>query len=142
MADEDDVRALLDVYSESAHAQDTDRFLTLFADDVRIFDLWNTWEYVGAEAWRESVVGWFSSLGDDRVVVSFADVDVTVGGDLASVSAFATYAAVSSSGERLRQLQNRLTWVLARRDGRWLVTHEHTSSPVDDSTGKVVLARG
>ncbi|WP_072803461.1 YybH family protein [Rhodococcoides yunnanense] len=140
MADEDDVRALLDVYTESAYAKDTDRFLTLFDQGVRIFDLWSTWEYVGLPAWAESVGQWFSSLGEDRVVVEFAEVEVTVGGDLASVSAFATYAAVSASGERLRQLQNRLTWVLVRREGRWLVTHEHTSAPVDDS-GKVILAR-
>ena len=141
MTSEDEIGALLDAYSASVYAQDVDRFMSAYADDVRVFDLWGAWEVVGATSWRESIVGWFSSLGDERVVVDFDDVKISVGGDLAAVVAVITYSAESAGGVRVRQMSNRLTWVLARIEGAWLVTHEHTSAPVDDSTGKVILER-
>jgi len=140
MADQDDVRALLDVYIASAYAKDVDRFMTMYADGVRIFDLWGTWEVRGAGAWREGIAGWFGSLGEERVVVEFDDVEVTVGADLASLTAMVGYSAESAAGDRVRQMTNRLTWVLSRTDV-WRVIHEHTSAPADDATGKVILER-
>jgi uncharacterized protein (TIGR02246 family) len=141
MADSDDVLELLTVYKESAYAKDVDRFMTMYADDVRVFDLWGSWESTGASAWREGISGWFGSLGDELVLVDFDDVDVSVGGDLASLTAFVDYSAESAAGERVRQMTNRLTWVIARTDGAWRVTHEHTSAPVNDATGTVILER-
>ena len=38
-------------------------------------------------------------------------------------------------------MNNRLTWGLRKTHGTWKVVHEHTSAPVDMSTGKVDLAR-
>ena len=141
MTDREDVAQLLATYSDAAYGKDVDRFMTLYAPTVRVFDLWGAWEVRGAEAWRESVSGWFGSLGDERVVVEFDEVDIALGGDAGSVVALVAYSAESASGDRIRQMTNRLTWVLARTDGLWRVTHEHTSAPVDDATGKVILAR-
>ena len=141
MTDADDVAALLTVYSEAAYAKDVDRFMTNYAEEVRVFDLWGSWQVTGAAAWGEGIAGWFGSLGDDRVVVEFDEVDVAVGGELAAVNAFVAYSAESASGERIRQMTNRLSWTLTRRDGAWLVTHEHTSAPVDPESGKVILSR-
>jgi ketosteroid isomerase-like protein len=41
----------------------------------------------------------------------------------------------------LRSLQDRLTWVLVRKGGGWLITHQHTSFPVGDDL-KAILRRG
>ena len=136
-----DVSELLTVYSESAYAKDVDRFMTNYADDVRVFDLWGSWEIRGATAWSEGIAGWFDSLGDDRVVVQFDDVEVAVSGELAALNAFVAYSAESASGERIRQMTNRLSWTLARSGDAWLITHEHTSAPVDPERGKVMLSR-
>ena len=141
MSDTDDVRALLAVYSESAYAKDVDRFMTMYDDDVRIFDLWGTWQITGASAWRTGIEGWFGSLGDERVLVDFDDITATVSGELAALTAMVGYSAESAAGERIRQMTNRLTWVLTLTDGGWRVVHEHTSAPVDDASGKVILER-
>ena len=141
MTDTDDVRSLLAVYSESALAKDVDRFMTIYADDVRIFDLWGTWQISGVSAWRHGITAWFGSVGDDLVVVDFDDVAISVGGDLAALTAMIEYSAQTPAGERVRQMANRLTWVLARTDASWRVIHEHTSAPVDDATGTVILQR-
>ena len=141
MTDEDDVRALLSIYSESALAKDVDRFMTMYATDVRVFDLWGSWELAGVAPWRDQIAEWFGSLGDERTIADFDSIEVSVGGDLATLTAMVDYSAESPSGERVRQMTNRLTWVLARTDGTWQVTHEHTSAPADVDTGKVILER-
>ncbi|MBK4348974.1 YybH family protein [Lacisediminihabitans changchengi] len=135
-----DVTALLTTYSAAAYAKDVDLFMTSYADDVRVFDLWGSWLITGAATWRESIAGWFGSLGDERVIVDFEDIEIAVGGDLAALNGLVQYSAESTSGERLRQMTNRITWTLARRNGAWLITHEHTSAPVDEATGKVILS--
>jgi ketosteroid isomerase-like protein len=85
---------------------------------------------------------WFGSLPDDETVaVSFDEVRSQPGEDVAAVSAFTKFAAVSPDGQELRSMNNRLTWVLRKdADGAWRIAHEHTSAPAGDG-GKVQLRR-
>jgi uncharacterized protein (TIGR02246 family) len=136
-----EVESLLDAYRDAVDAKDVDAFVAIFADDVRVFDMWGTWSHDGIDAWREMAEGWFGSLGDERVRVDFDDVQTTVGEDVAVLSAFVTFAGLSADGEELRSMNNRLTWGLRTVDGTWKVVHEHTSAPVEIATGKVDLRR-
>lgn len=133
---------MLERYAAAVRAKDVDALVSLYADDVRTFDLWSVWSYDGKDAFRGMVREWFGSLGDDEeVVVEFDDVRTANGGDVAVVSAFTAYAAVSSDGTRLRSMNNRLTWALRKDpDGEWKVVHEHTSAPAGEG-GKVQLQR-
>jgi uncharacterized protein (TIGR02246 family) len=136
-----DVRALLDAYRDAVRAKDVDAFIAIFADDVRVFDMWGTWSHDGIDSWREMAVGWFGSLGDELVQVDFDDVQTTIGDDTAVLSAFVTFAGLSADGEELRSMNNRLTWGLRKTGGSWKVVHEHTSAPVEMATGQVDLRR-
>jgi uncharacterized protein (TIGR02246 family) len=133
---------ILTAYAAAVRAKDVDAFLGLYADDVRNFDLWGEWSYDGKEALRAMVAQWFGSLPDDEVVaVAFDDVRTQAGDDVAAVSAFTTFAALTPDGTELRSMNNRLTWVLRRDDaGAWKIAHEHTSAPVGDE-GQVNLRR-
>ena len=133
---------MLTAYAAAVRAKDVEAFLDLYADDVRNFDLWSEWSYDGKDALRAMVTEWFGSLPDDEVVaVEFDDVRTQPGSDVAAVSAFTTFAAVSPDGTELRSMNNRLTWIL-RKDagGAWKIVHEHTSAPAGDE-GKVQLRR-
>jgi uncharacterized protein (TIGR02246 family) len=136
-----EVAAVLEEYRDAVHAKDVDRFVAIFADDVRVFDMWGTWSHNGIDSWREMAEGWFGSLGNELVRVEFDDVQTTVGDDVAVLSAFVTFTGLSADGDELRSLNNRLTWGLRKTDGRWKVVHEHTSAPVEMATGKVDLKR-
>jgi uncharacterized protein (TIGR02246 family) len=133
---------MLEAYAAAVRAKDVDSFMELYADDVRTFDLWQEWTYDGKDALREMVAGWFGSLGDDEeVAVRFDDVRTQGGSDVAAVSAFTSFAAVSPDGTESRSMNNRLTWVLRKEpDGAWKIAHEHTSAPAGDE-GKVQLRR-
>jgi uncharacterized protein (TIGR02246 family) len=137
-----EMEEMLDAYAGAVRAKDVDAFAALYAEDVRTFDLWSVWSYDGKDAHREMVSEWFGSLADDEeVVVEWDEVRTQAGDDVAAVSAFLTYKAVSRDGTELRSMNNRLTWVLRKDgDGAWKIAHEHTSAPAG-AEGKVQLRR-
>jgi uncharacterized protein (TIGR02246 family) len=138
---EDQAATVLSRYRGAVLMKDVECMMALYADDVRVFDAWGVWKYEGADAWRHAVEQWFKSLQDEIVMVDLEEVRIAGGSDLATISAIATYAAVSKQGEQLRSLQNRVTWSLARRENAWKIVHEHTSAPVGFDDLKAILRR-
>lgn len=135
------IQPLIDGYAAAVHARDADAFMRLYDPAVRVFDAWGVWSYEGAAAWRGTVEQWFGSLGDERVRVDMDEVQVQGGPELAMLSAIVTYAGISAAGERLREMQNRLSWVLRRGADGWTIVHEHTSAPLGFDDGKAILQR-
>ena len=137
-----DVARLIGTYQSAAFDKDVDAFMRLYDPNVRIFDAWGVWMYEGAEAWRRTVEGWFTSLGAERVKVSFDDVQAWIGKDVSSVSAIASYAAVAAPGAAPhRTMQNRITWVLRTVGHVPRIVHEHTSAPLGFEDMKAILVR-
>lgn len=131
----------LDTYQSAVLAKNAETFMHLYAPDVRVFDTWGIWSYEGAAAWRIAVEGWFSSLGDERVKVTFEEPKIVTGPGFAAVSAFVTYAGISAQGQALRAMQNRLSWVLKSSGHVLRVVHEHSSAPIGFEDGKALLKR-
>jgi len=123
-------RALKD-YAAAVLAKDIDAFASLYDPNIFVFDAWNVWSYEGAEVWHANAKEWFTSLGDERVVVEFKDERTSMSATLAYASATVRYTALSAAGEVLRSIQDRLTIVLELRNGEWKIVHQHTSIPVD-----------
>ena len=140
-ASEQPIYRLFDAYQTAVFGKDVDAFVELFDADIHAFDMWGQWSYQGIAAWRKMAADWLGSLGTDRVVVEFADIHVTTCSDLAFAHATVTFRAVNPDGQKLREMQNRLTWALSYRPGGWKIVHQHTSAPVDPATGKLILKR-
>ncbi|HEY6353751.1 MAG TPA: nuclear transport factor 2 family protein [Burkholderiaceae bacterium] len=135
------IARVLESYQAAVYAKDVDALMRLYNPDVRVFDAWGVWSYDGADAWRRAVEAWFTSLGTERVKVTFDAVKISEGREFAVVSAVVTYAGVSAQGEPLRSMQNRLTWAL-RVSGHVLrIAHEHTSAPIGFDDQKAILQR-
>jgi ketosteroid isomerase-like protein len=132
---------VLDDYKAAVFAKDVDSFVALYDEDVLVFDMWAVWSYDGIASWRDMAAGWFGSLGNERVIVDFSDARTTVGQDLALVDAFVTYKAVTADGVELRSMDNRQTMALRRKNDGWKIIHQHTSSPIDVDTAKVIFKR-
>ena len=135
------IAQILESYKAAVLARDADAFMRLYDADVRVFDTWGVWSYDGAEPWRRAVEAWFTSLGAERVKVTFEDVRSTPGRDVAIVSAIVTYAGISAQGEPLRAMQNRITWGLKTIGHVPRIVHEHTSAPVGFDDMKAILQR-
>jgi ketosteroid isomerase-like protein len=131
---------VLETYKASVFAKDVDAFLALYDEKARIFDMWEKWSYDTRADWRGMVVGWFGSLGTDRDVVDFSEVQTLVAGDVAFAHAFVGFKAVSADGKVLRGMVNRISLVLARKGAAWKIVHQHTSAPLDGTT-KAIFQR-
>lgn len=138
MNDIDDVPS---AYIAAVYAKDLQAFLALYDEDVVVFDAWDQWIYRGRAAWSAMVKNWFDSLGEESVRVSISPVFSHAEGDLGTLCAIVRYAGLNAAGEELRALENRHSWTLKRRESGWVILHEHSSSPADFKTMKVMLQR-
>ena len=138
---EKQVQRVVETYQSAVLAKNAETLMHLYAPDVRVFDMWGTWSYDGAAAWRVAVEGWFSSLASETCKVTFDGVQILSDSGLAAMSAIVTYAGFSAEGRELRSMQNRISWVL-RISGHVLrIAHEHTSAPVGFDDTKAILKR-
>jgi ketosteroid isomerase-like protein len=108
-----------------------------YADDIVYFDLVPPLQYIGSAALRERFSewfdGWMGSIG-----MELRDVSVSTGGDIA-----AAFMLLRASGTRTGGIEVgywvRVTNCFRRSAGRWSITHEHVSVPVDLQRGSPVM---
>jgi ketosteroid isomerase-like protein len=135
------IESIFETYKNSVFQKNVEAFVSIFDEKVRIFDMWQRWSYDGLSDWREMVENWFDSLGENKDIVEFSDIQIQSTGEMAVVTAFVKFRAVSEKGEELRYLENRLTWVIQKKQNDWKIIHQHTSGPIDFQTMKVILQR-
>ena len=138
---EETVSQVLVAYKAAVNAKDVDTFVSLYDEDMVIFDMWGEWSYKGVESWRRIVTDWFGSLGNERLIVELDNAQVITEHNIAIAHAFVIFKGISAEGETLRAMENRFTWVLRNREGVWKILHEHSSAPIDFETSKVILQR-
>jgi ketosteroid isomerase-like protein len=136
-----DFNSFFEAYKSSVLNKQVDKLLDLYDPDLIAFDMWERWSYGGGDSWREMNQQWLGSLGAESVVVEFGDINTHYGADMAAAYATVTYKAVSETGEVLRSMQNRLTWVAKRKNGGWKIVHQHTSAPIDPGKMSPILHR-
>jgi ketosteroid isomerase-like protein len=130
---ESDIRALLDSRVEASRAKDIDRLMSLYADDIVYYDAVPPLRFTGHEAVRGNFLRWFGAydgpigLETHELTVTSTDADL----------AFAHMLHLDS-GKRTNGLDTAM-WVRSsvcfrRSGGRWLITHEHISLPIDPET--------
>lgn len=134
------IKTLTARYAEAVLAKDAATLAALYATDVQVFDAWDVWSF-DRDGWVESLQNWLGSLGDETVRVEFEDVRGSEQADIGWLSATVIYTALDATGRPLRSLEDRLSWVLTKEDDRWVITHAHTSAPIDFSTQKAMLKR-
>ena len=136
------VQEVLEHYKSSVYEKDVERFLTIYAPDIAMYDCWSDWECKGIYDWRANVEDWFNGLRAEGVSLSvdFNDLVIEEDVNLAFVYCSVTYIAQNAeSGEKLRQLTNRFTFGLRKVNDSWIITHEHSSLPINKDTGKAIF---
>jgi ketosteroid isomerase-like protein len=136
-----DFNGFFEAYKSSVLTKQVDKLLDLYDQDLIAFDMWDRWSYAGGDSWREMNQQWLGSLGSESVIVEFDDINTLYGAETAAAYATVTYKAVSETGEVLRSMQNRLTWVAKRKNGGWKIVHQHTSAPIDPGKMSPILHR-
>ena len=122
---------MFDKYADAWAAEDIGKFSALFmhSSDLVIYDGSST--YIGWEAWKNRLVNSFPSAKD--VKISFRDHNIQIhqSGEVAFLTTMEDVDYVEN-GKPFSFKDMRVTWVLAKQDGMWVIIHGHWSVDIKD----------
>ena len=119
------LRKRIEELSQAIRDKDVERLMTLYAPDVVVFDAQPPLETRGAGAYRQNFERWFATF-EGPISFELKNLRVVPG----EFTAFCHYLALivgSKAGGRTSGYWARGTTCFERREGEWLVTHEHIS---------------
>jgi len=124
---------LLERWAAAVRAQDIDGVLRDHAPDILMFDVVGPRQIEGVEAYRAAWVDQFFPWNSTTRTFDLSRIKVSAGDTVAFATALLDCAGVEG-GETV-SFKLRLTVGFERRDGRWMVTHEHHSEPLPVTAG-------
>ncbi len=133
------IEALYQAYIKAFKAKDVDAIMANYAagDALFVFDVVPPREYAGWDAYKKDWEGLFAAL-PGPLDYSMSDLSITVVGPFAYAHNIQTGYFTSKDGARI-DLAVRVTDVLRKIRGKWLIVQEHVSVPVDIFSGKADL---
>jgi uncharacterized protein (TIGR02246 family) len=134
---EREVYAVMDNLATAIRAKDIDALMVHYAPDVLTFDLSPPLQYQGAEAIRKRLSQWFSSF-QGPIGLEMRNLSVTAGDDVAFCSSLNGSTGTNKDGAKV-EMWWRATNGFRKVDGKWLVTHGHSSEPFDVASGKALV---
>ncbi|HKR02174.1 MAG TPA: nuclear transport factor 2 family protein [Pyrinomonadaceae bacterium] len=135
--DEAQLRALIDERVKAIHDRDADRLMAHHAPEVLTFDALNPLRYVGAEKVRERSEQWLSWYSGP-IGYEVRDLSITAGERVAFCHYLYRISGTMTNGKEV-SMWLRSTICFRKLDGKWMITHEHTSVPFDAESGKASL---
>ena len=135
--DEAEIQRAIEGYVEALRARDIDGVMSIYAPELVSFDLVPPLQYVGADVYRNHwLAGW--SMLQGAMGYEVADLDITVGDDVAFTRSLNRSSATLSTGQKA-ELWLRWTTCLRNFGGKWLFVHMHVSVPFDVATGRAMF---
>lgn len=130
---EEQIRTLIQRWAEAVHRGDLSAVLADHSEDIVMFDVPPPYEGVrGIDAYRQTWPPFFQWQAQGASF-EIESLDITAGDHVAFAYALLRCGTPDDFADdpdnRLR-----LTLGLQKRDGRWVVTHEHHSFPATDTT--------
>ena len=128
MTDEAAIRELITRWAGAAHTGDLETVLVDHDPDIVMFDVPPPYDGVrGIDAYRDSWPPFFE-WQRQGALFEIVELEVTAGEDVAFAHALLR-CGMPAELEANPQNRLRVTIGLRKRDGRWVVTHEHHSFP-------------
>jgi ketosteroid isomerase-like protein len=125
------IRQVLYEWRDATRAGRKDDVLANHARDVLIYDPLPPFRYKGAAAYRKSFDEWWPETeGESKF--DFEDLKITAGEDVAYAHGSICCGGTKPNGETFED-RVRLTVCLRKVKGKWVITHSHSSMPLDVS---------
>jgi len=134
---ETEIRRLVDEWVEALRSRNVDQRTAAYAPNVLLFDVVDPLQHVGLQALKSRLGAWFSNFGGP-IECDVRDLHVTADGDVAFCHYLCGFSGALKEGGQLA-MWVRFTTCFAKIDGRWTVTHEHSSVPFNVETGKASI---
>jgi uncharacterized protein (TIGR02246 family) len=125
----EEVRSIIEDWAAAVRARDIEGVVRHHAADLLFFDVIGPVRRKGLEVYRQSWLEEFFPWHGGTGRFDLVDLKVAAGGGVAFATALLECAGTEDGKRAAYTL--RLTIGLERREGRWLVVHEHHSQPID-----------
>jgi uncharacterized protein (TIGR02246 family) len=125
-SDEKILREMIAKWSAAAKRRDYNGVMANHAPDFLMFDVPPPFQAEGLEAYRKTWDLFFDSMAEPPAF-DFSDIRLRIGQDMAFATAHGRCLTKVKDG--IEEILFRLTMCFQRRDGKWLIVHEHHSTP-------------
>lgn len=132
------ISELMNNLAEAVRTKDANRLIANYAPDVVAFDVVNPLQYTGSDAVKERAEQWLATFEEGLVGYEVDELKITAGDDTAYCHCLNHVYALTKTGNKL-DMWWRASVCLRKTDGKWLITHIHSSVPFDMETGKASL---
>jgi uncharacterized protein (TIGR02246 family) len=135
--EEGEIRSLIDQWARALEAKDIDRLVANYAPDALLFDAIPPFQTKGVEGYRRL---WEACLPHfpDAFKSEHRQVKIAVSGDVAFCHCL--HHIVPLDGPHpAGQTWLRVTVCYRKIEGKWLVVHEHVSTPFNPMTGQAAF---
>jgi len=131
------IRALVDGFVNAIRAKDIQGVMSVFAPDVVSFDFGPPLQHGGGEPFMKRWQELFESY-PHGIEYEIRDLTISAGDGVAFSHSLNRVSGTLKNGQRSDRW---VRWTAGYRkaNGRWLITHEQVSVPVDVKSGKAVL---
>ncbi|MGI5281799.1 YybH family protein [Nonomuraea polychroma] len=133
-AAEEEVRRVHERWYAGTAAKDLDGMMAAIADDVVSYEHETPLEYAGVDQVREVCARGLDAVGDADVSLDVPDLKILAREDLAVAWGLNRVRVAGEDGQ-VSETWSRGTRVFQRRDGAWMMVHQHLSFPLDQATG-------
>jgi uncharacterized protein (TIGR02246 family) len=131
------IRQLIDGFQRAIRAKDLGGVLSVYAPDIVSFDLVPPMQHVGIAAYRRPWEATFASF-EGPIGYQVSDLHITATDEVAFSHSLNRMRGTTKDGQRI-SMWVRWTACFRKPDGRWLVTHEQVSVPIDLDSGRASL---
>ena len=135
--DETQIRNLIDTWAQAVRAKDSAGLVSNVASQVLMFDVINPLQHIGSDALKNRAEQWLSSF-QGPIGYEVHNLSITAGDDVAFCHSLNRVSGTTNEGKKI-DMYWRATVCFRKLDGKWTVTHEHSSVPFDAQTGKASL---
>jgi uncharacterized protein (TIGR02246 family) len=136
-SEESEIRQLIDGFQRAIRAKDLGGVLSVYAPDIVSFDLVPPMQHVGIAAYRRPWEETFASF-QGPIGYQVSNLHITAAGEVAFSHSLNRMSGTTKDGQTT-SLWVRWTACFRKLDGRWLVTHEQVSVPIDMESGRALL---
>lgn len=125
------IKGLEDHFVSAFNAKDASTIMSLYVPDqsLIVFDLDPPLQYTGADAYRKDWDGFFAEF-PGPAHMDLSRLDITAGGNVAYGHSIQHVTMTDKKGKK-QEFTVRVTDGYKKVDGKWLISHEHVSMPVD-----------
>ncbi len=130
-------RERVDTLVRALGAKDIDALMAHYAPETVTFDFRPPHQIQGADAYRKNFETWFASV-QGPIDYEIRDLRITTSGDVAFCHSLGHVRSTRTTGEKA-DYWVRVTSGLRKMNGRWMITHEHVSAPINVETMQAAL---